>query len=79
MTQMPAMTDLRDPEPFSDQDLVLLFHQYLPVQALPAELARQITLLVLAEVATSLKRQASDLPWPSPATLRDLLRAWFRR
>jgi hypothetical protein len=76
---MPAMTDFRDHEPFSDQELVLLFRQYLPLQPLPAELARQITLLVLAEVAISLKRQASGLTWLSPVMLRSWLKTWFRR
>jgi hypothetical protein len=76
---MTAMTDFHDHESFSDQELILLFRQYLPVQPLPAELAAKITLLVLNEVAISLKRQANDLTWPSPVVLRNVFKAWFRR
>jgi hypothetical protein len=73
------MTDLRDSGSFSDQEMFLLFRQYLPVQPLPAKVARQITVLVLAEVATSLRRQANNATWPSPSMLHGLLKAWFRR
>jgi hypothetical protein len=79
MIRMTTMTNLPDHESFSDQELILLFRQYLPVQPLPAELAAKITLLVLSEVATSLKRQTNDLRWPSPVVLRNVFKAWFRR
>jgi hypothetical protein len=58
------MSERLDRDPAWEQEVASLFERHLPVQPLPVELAHQLNLLVMAEVAVQLRLQS--FTWLSP-------------
>lgn len=63
----------------SEQELSLLFDDFLPLQPLPADLAARLTQRVMAEVAQTLQARAVYLQLPVLGFLQQLPKRWRSR